>query len=57
MSAHGGVTSEEIEELLKVSRTYSYKIISHMEADGIIFSMYGGRMRRYFLCHRDRRKG
>lgn len=54
MSVHGGVTSEEIERLLKVSRTYTFKIISHMESDGIIFSMYGGKMRRYFLCQKRR---
>lgn len=52
MSVHGGVTSEEIERLLKVSRTYTFKIISHMESDGIIFSLYGGKMRRYFLCQK-----
>ena len=55
MSVHGGVTSADLEDLLKVSRTYTFKIISHMESDGIIFSMYGGKKRRYYLCRKSRR--
>ena len=56
MEARGGVTFDEINELLKVSRTYTTSILKKMERDGMVFEMRVGRMRRYFLCHRGMRR-
>ncbi len=55
MDGRGGVTFEEIEHLLKLSKSYTFRIINHMEADGLIFSMYGGTVRRFYLCNKGRR--
>ena len=55
MSSHGGVRQDEVADLLKVTFVYAGRILRHMEADGLVFSMNVGRMRRFYLCDRNRR--
>ncbi len=59
MSNNGGVTTDDITRLLKVSDNYTSRILVRMERDGILFWMMTGGVRRYFLCHKregERRK-
>lgn len=55
MSGRGGVTTEEVADILRISKTYTFRVLDKMEKDGVVFSMYAGSMRRFFLCDKHRR--
>ena len=56
MDGRGGVSFQELIDLLHVSRAHTATTLKRMEDDGIVFDMFVGRMRRYYLCQRRGRE-
>ena len=46
----------DVIDLLHVSRAHTATTLKRMEDDGIVFDMFVGRMRRYYLCQRRGRE-
>ena len=57
MRIRGGVTFDELTELLHISKTHMRDTINRMEDEGLIFDMFAGGMRRYYLCHKSMAPG
>lgn len=56
MSECGGVTTDDVSRILRISKTYTFRVLDRMEREGVVFSMYAGSMRRFFLCNKHHGK-
>lgn len=50
MRGKGGVTTDQIAHHMTLSTGYMNEVLSDLETEGVVFSMYTGSRRRYYLC-------